>query len=561
MPNPAETIPKETHQYPVPFLKTRRFVALGASVLSLAGGYLAAKAEPAAAENGGYPEAAKPCLSGDPGDPNSSYGKTTGVGYWCKDYRWGDLASGQENSSRGYAYRNCTDWVAYRVPQLTGVKLPTGLGNARNWDDNSPAGFTKDLLPEPGDIAQSDDGYYGHVGVVEKVTRDDAGNITSIEVSEFNKGGDGDYSYNTYSSKNPEGKFVRYGGYDWDNFIDVNGSEVASLPTADLLLAVDKGANGLASVALRSLGSWFSGPELWGSDPDLGWKGVKVMSGNMNTDNRADRILLTDEGVSGSKLVVSLSLGDKLAPRRVYASLWGYGYSGIKPMAGDVNGDGLDDVILTVDKGNAGTGVVVLKTNPGGWSNAPESWAAYPLLGWRGVTPLLGDVNGDKAADYVLLTNEGANGTKAWVALSTKTGFAPLRAWWNGVGYGYGGIKPNLADVNGDKRADLVLTTQEAAGIGSIVLKAEANKEWFANPELWASDPDMAFAGVTPLIADVNGDSMADRVLLVDAGPEGSKVVVSESGRDKFLARQTKLSLWGYAYSGIKAAAGNADGK
>ena len=51
------------------------------------------------------------------------------------------------------------------------------------------------------------------------------GNITSIEVSEYNSGSDGNYSYKTYSSKNSSGKFIR-GSNDWDNFIDVNGEGV-----------------------------------------------------------------------------------------------------------------------------------------------------------------------------------------------------------------------------------------------------------------------------------------------------------------------------------------------
>lgn len=110
--------------------------------------------------------------------------------------------------------------------QLTGVSLPYGetMGHAKDWDTGGQsAGYNVDQTPEPGDIAQSNGGNYGHVGVVESVTYDGANNATSIVVSEYNKFADGNYSRTTYSSK--EGPlFSRGNGYTWDNFIDVNGT-------------------------------------------------------------------------------------------------------------------------------------------------------------------------------------------------------------------------------------------------------------------------------------------------------------------------------------------------
>jgi hypothetical protein len=59
----------------------------------------------ASADNGGYPDWNKPCVA------ENNYGKTEGIGNWCNDYQWGDSPS-QQNSPRGYGYRNCTDFVA-----------------------------------------------------------------------------------------------------------------------------------------------------------------------------------------------------------------------------------------------------------------------------------------------------------------------------------------------------------------------------------------------------------------------------------------------------------------
>lgn len=161
----------------------------------------------AVADTGGYPDAdAVSC---------PAFGQYS----WCKN--------GSDISSRGFGYRNCTDWAAYRSSLLTGVKVPYGqaMGHAKTWDDNGAKYFTVDSTPEPGDIAQSDTGYYGHVGVVEGVTRDGTGRVASIDVAEYNRAGFGEYWRGTYSADS-RGNFWRNGAHTakWDHFIDLNGT-------------------------------------------------------------------------------------------------------------------------------------------------------------------------------------------------------------------------------------------------------------------------------------------------------------------------------------------------
>jgi surface antigen len=95
----------------------------------------------------------------------------------------------------GYGYRNCTDWVAWRV-KTAGGYVPSGLGNAKYWDDRASAyGFTVSSAPRVGAAAVSNYGYYGHVMYVEAVN--DNGTIT---VSDYNRAGTGKYDINSISS-------------------------------------------------------------------------------------------------------------------------------------------------------------------------------------------------------------------------------------------------------------------------------------------------------------------------------------------------------------------------
>ncbi len=138
-------------------------------------------------ETGGYPDA-------DAYDCSSSYGTYS----WCKP---GD----DWISPRGYGYRNCTDWVAWKVQQLIGRGIP-GLGDAKTWDDRAGAhGFQVDGSPEPGDAAVKNSGNWGHVAYVESVNADG-----SVNVSEYNQAG--------------TGNFGRRDRQRFDAYIDFNGS-------------------------------------------------------------------------------------------------------------------------------------------------------------------------------------------------------------------------------------------------------------------------------------------------------------------------------------------------
>lgn len=97
----------------------------------------------------------------------------------------------------GMYNRECVSYTAYKVHAdfLAGRNsrdMPYwgGRGNANQWDDNARAiGLRVDRSPEPGAIAVSNSGYYGHVMYVESVNGDGTFNI-----SQYNASWDGRYS-------------------------------------------------------------------------------------------------------------------------------------------------------------------------------------------------------------------------------------------------------------------------------------------------------------------------------------------------------------------------------
>ena len=123
-------------------------VALALSVASL---FFAGKnINSVEAADNSYPYSAAPDVR--PGSPYYEWGYKSRdfCGSFC-DSAGGhtDLADGRYYlySARGYAIRNCTDWAAFRINELTGIQVPSNLGNALTWDNYAPSSYKKDLIP------------------------------------------------------------------------------------------------------------------------------------------------------------------------------------------------------------------------------------------------------------------------------------------------------------------------------------------------------------------------------------------------------------------------------
>ncbi|WP_427921159.1 CHAP domain-containing protein [Streptomyces sp. cg40] len=178
-------------------------------VSSLLGIGVTLSAAPAAAEDGGYPSATMQCI-------HAPY-KTTGTGYWCSGYSWGTIKDNDSGASiysaRGYAYRNCTDYVAWKLEsQGISSSLVRGRGNGGQWDDSS-TGVTVTTTPEVGDAAVMEPwatNAYGHVAYVEAVQV--VSGKYQVKVSQYNWGQDGNYSMTGWQNASTYGNFVDFNG-------------------------------------------------------------------------------------------------------------------------------------------------------------------------------------------------------------------------------------------------------------------------------------------------------------------------------------------------------------
>lgn len=294
-------------------------------------------------------------------------------------------------------------------------------------------------------------------------------------------------------------------------------------------------ANPGGGVALFTTASTFGNPNFrlaaFGTAPSAGgWTSdsqyLRVL-GDVNRDRSADIVGFGESGV-----FVSFANGDGsfLAPALVLSAfgsgalVGGWGTADQAPrVVADINGDQRADIVgfgnngvyvsLALDNfGNFAAPVLALGTF--GSSVAAGSWTSEDRF-----PRLFGDVNGDGFSDIVAF---GQNGT--YVSLATGNGgfSAPVLALaYFGASAAAGGWTSNaltprvLADVNGDKRVDIV-----AFGASGVSVALAIGDGGFSAPTLKLTQFGSALSAggwtsnnLFPReVADVNHDGFADIV-------------------------------------------------
>jgi len=242
--------------------------------------------------------------------------------------------------------------------------------------------------------------------------------------------------------------------------------------------------------------------------------GVRVAVGDVNGDGVADIITGPGPGTGTRINVFDGVTGDRL---RSFLAFTGFYRGGVFVAAGDVNGDGKADIIVGTDSGAP----PIVRVFDGAQGNLIRSFFAYSPLFTGGVRVAAGDVNGDGVAD--IITGPGAGGGPN-VKVFDGTNGALLQSFFAYSPGFLGGVYVAAGDVNGDGSADIV--TGPGSGGGPQV-KAFDGVTLETLKSFFAYDPTFQ-GGVRVAAGDVNGDGLAD--IVTGAGPgAGPLVKVFES--------------------------------
>ncbi len=253
-----------------------------------------------------------------------------------------------------------------------------------------------------------------------------------------------------------------------------------------------------------------------------------------------------------------------------------YGSGGIfasSVAVADVNGDGVPDLLVTnlCDSFPSCSGdstVGVLLGNGNGTFQTAET---YDSGGYGGNSIAVGDVNGDGIPDLIVANEcvgygNCANGGEVSILLGNGNGtFQPA------VTYDLGGLADSVAvaDVNGDGNLDLLVASFCATGgncadgqtIGTVAVLLGNGDGTFEPPTNYGTD---GYGNISVAVADVNGDGNPDLLVTNQCGTDtfpcpdnGTVGVLLGKGNGTF---QTVVTYGSGGYEAFSVTAADLDG-
>ncbi|MGC9499022.1 trypsin-like serine protease [Streptomyces sp. WG7] len=307
--------------------------------------------------------------------------------------------------------------------------------------------------------------------------------------------------------------------------------------------------------SLTSTGSGMAEPQMkWDSADGGSWNGSrsKAFSGDFDGDGRSDVGVLYNYGVRAdgggnhTALWTFTSTGSGFGkPVKVWDSADGgsWSWDSSKPVAGDFNGDGRDDVGVLydygvrADGGGNRTALWTLTSTGSGFGKPVKVWdsADGGSWNWDRSKPVAGDFNGDGRGDVGVLYDygvqaDGDSRTGLWTLTSTGSGFGkPVMAWDSvdsGISWRWDSSKPVAGDFDGDGRGDVGVlynngVRADGGGNRTALWKLTSTGSAFGKPvRVWDSvdGGSWNWDRSKPVAGDFNGDGRGDVGVLYDYG-------------------------------------------
>lgn len=194
----------------------------------------------------------------------------------------------------------------------------------------------------------------------------------------------------------------------------------------------------------------------------------------------------------------------------------------IRVSSGDVNGDCISDVVMVRDRGSGniellssnGSSAGLSPTLTSHWLSSTGTWV------WANIRQLAGDFNGDEIDD-VLLLQGGGGGVQMNVMAGSSAGLGAPQAVWTGVGWSLGDLDAVSGDFNNDGRDELAVFYSRGVSQGVNLWRFQQAGAWFGDPQLaWESDVSWELGKIRAFTGDFDGDGPEDIQIAYEPAPQ-----------------------------------------
>jgi hypothetical protein len=231
-----------------------------------------------------------------------------------------------------------------------------------------------------------------------------------------------------------------------------------------------------------------------------------LVVGDFDGDGRAD-VAVANSSTFGDTVTVSLLLNEGGGLYRSLGAVYASGATSFSPVlaAGDVNLDGKLDLVLETGSGSSWLAQVLLGQGNGAFT------PVAPNLALPGPLSLV-DCNADGKLDLLVSSGSGVTSQlRVWIGAGNGT-FSGLTAFPAPAGIDFGRAPVAVADLNGDRVADVVVNN--ATATASVVFRGNTTGTFTQGQTIASTAP----SGLA-VLADASGDGLADFIVQVSGSP------------------------------------------